>query len=85
MSLPITLDLEAYYENVVSENVIRDAQRLLREAAPGTSLTRSYLAPRQPRLLDLEGLGADIWQGIDPKQYIDELRNEWDTRRTDQV
>ena len=29
-------------------------------------------------LLELEGLGADIWQGVDAQQYVNELRDEWD-------
>jgi hypothetical protein len=31
-------------------------------------------------LLELRGLGKDIWEGIDAQAYIDELRDEWDTR-----
>lgn len=31
-------------------------------------------------LLELEGLGADMWQGIDAQQYVDALRQEWDHR-----
>lgn len=32
-------------------------------------------------LLELEGLGAEIWQGIDAQAYVDELRDEWDDQR----
>ena len=36
---------------------------------------------QKPRsLLELEGLGADMWQGIDAQQYVDDLRQEWDHR-----
>ena len=31
-------------------------------------------------ILDLEGLGKEIWQGVDVRRYIDELRDEWDDR-----
>jgi hypothetical protein len=27
---------------------------------------------------ELEGLGQEIWQGVDAKQYISELRDEWE-------
>lgn len=37
-------------------------------------------AIKQRSLLELEGLGAGIWQGVDAQQYVDELRNEWDHR-----
>jgi AbrB family looped-hinge helix DNA binding protein len=28
----------------------------------------------------LRGLGSEIWQGIDPVEYVRELRREWDDR-----
>ncbi len=31
-------------------------------------------------LLELEGLGKEIWEGIDAQEYVNELRNEWDHR-----
>lgn len=31
-------------------------------------------------LLELEGLGAEIWKGIDAQEYVNELRNEWEHR-----
>lgn len=37
-------------------------------------------AEGEPTLLELEGLGAEIWQGIDAQRYVDELRDEWDRR-----
>lgn len=33
---------------------------------------------REYTLLDLEGLGKDLWEGIDAQQYVDALRSEWD-------
>jgi hypothetical protein len=35
---------------------------------------------RQRSLLDLEGLGAEIWDGADAQQHVDALRNEWENR-----
>jgi DNA-binding PucR family transcriptional regulator len=29
-------------------------------------------------LLELRGLGAEIWEGIDAQEYVDQLRDEWD-------
>lgn len=31
-------------------------------------------------LLELEGLGERIWEGIDAGECVDELRTEWDHR-----
>jgi len=36
--------------------------------------------PRKRSLLELEGLGAEIWNGADAQQYVNELRKEWDHR-----
>lgn len=35
-------------------------------------------APPVPlHLRDLEGLGREIWAGVDPQVYVDRLREEW--------
>ncbi len=31
-------------------------------------------------ILELHGLGAEIWRGIDAQEYVTELRDEWDER-----
>jgi len=31
-------------------------------------------------IMELRGLGKEIWQSIDIQQYLDEMRNEWDRR-----
>jgi hypothetical protein len=32
------------------------------------------------RLVDLDGLGRDAWEGVDPDAYIRLLRDEWQER-----
>ena len=32
------------------------------------------------RITALHGLGKEIWEGIDPDQYVESLRSEWDGR-----
>jgi hypothetical protein len=34
----------------------------------------------QTSLLELEGLGKEIWQNMDAQEYINTLRQEWDDR-----
>ena len=52
------------------------AQRIIGEAAAS-----AVSAPDRPHsLLELEGLGAELWHGMDAQEYIDELRREWDHR-----
>jgi AbrB family looped-hinge helix DNA binding protein len=39
------------------------------------------LRKRPARASDrLRGLGAEVWQGVDPVEYVRELRREWDDR-----
>jgi hypothetical protein len=35
---------------------------------------------RKRSILDLEGVGAELWRGIDAQEYVDKLRDEWDER-----
>jgi len=31
-------------------------------------------------IMELYGLGEEIWQGMDAQEYVNELRREWDHR-----
>jgi hypothetical protein len=58
-----------------------DQLELLAEMAKG--LANGVEVSEQPKkrsLMELEGLGAEIWEGIDPDEYVNALRNEWDHR-----
>ena len=33
-------------------------------------------------IMELHGLGKEIWKRIDPREYVDGLRKEWDHRIT---
>lgn len=52
-----------------------DQFRLLEELA---SLARhQFIGSAQPSILELQGLGKEIWQDIDAQQYIDQERVTW--------
>lgn len=70
------------YPYVVSNWVIRDVERLLDVTATFSAVSMVGLTPQMRRqsILELEGLGKEVWAGIDARQYIDELRDEWDAR-----
>jgi hypothetical protein len=61
--------------NQIQRFPLQEQRRLLKDLA--TMLSKSKAQPRHS-LLELEGLGKEIWQGIDPQQYVDEERNSWD-------
>lgn len=68
----------AYYE--VLERVQRlspaDQLRLLEDLA---ALVRRQVVNRTRRsILELQGLGKEIWQGIDAQEYVERERASWD-------
>lgn len=67
------------YDEQIRPLPLRDrldlAQRILAEIAATAEPEKS---PRS--LLELEGLGAELWSGIDAQEYVDQLRREWDER-----
>ena len=58
------------------ENLTPDEQlRLLEDLA---ILVRRRMTPTPKRsILELEGLGKNIWQGIDAQEYVDQERASW--------
>jgi hypothetical protein len=68
----------AYYE------ILNRAQRLspvdqLRLLEDLAAIVRRQVAP-QPRrsIMELQGLGKEIWRDIDAQEYIDQERDTWD-------
>ncbi|MCK4341362.1 MAG: hypothetical protein KAY37_06535 [Phycisphaerae bacterium] len=75
-------ELDAPYQYVVVEQAVSDVARLLVVEAQEELVVSDWywrIRPGHRRsILELEGLGAELWAGVDAKQYIDELGNEWD-------
>jgi len=72
-----TPDLDQIYEQQIKPlpRVIR--LQLLALIAQDLAMSDTTDEPEHS-LLELEGLGAEIWQGIDAQQYVHEQREEWD-------
>ena len=56
---------------------IRAGDRLEVEISEDAIILRKRPARASDRL---RGLGSDVWQGVDPVEYVRELRREWDDR-----
>ena len=52
-----------------------DQLRLLEELAG--SLRRQDSTRRRRSILDLQGLGKEIWRDVDAQEYIDQERDSW--------
>ena len=73
------ITVEQLYHNYIESIPVSDQLQLIalisqhlvqNSAAQGSQKTRS--------LLELEGLGADIWNGVDAQEYVNKLRDEWE-------
>ncbi len=78
-----TVTIEQLYEQYVKPMsaveqlrlVTMITQQLVREPV----LTKTVEEPKHS-IMELHGLGAEIWQGIDAQEYVNKLRQEWDHR-----
>jgi hypothetical protein len=45
-------------------------------------MAQSSRAVKRPKrsIMELHGLGAEIWEGIDAQEYVNKLRDEWERR-----
>lgn len=69
------------YRHVISTVVVRNAVRLLVTPTEPRGENSIYILhatqPKHRSLLALEGLGRDVWRGVDPVYYVRGLRDEW--------
>ena len=69
-----TMTYEEILRQVRQLELVEQAN-LLAELA---KLVKEHVAPRPRRsIMELEGLGAEIWEGIDAQEYVDRERGKW--------
>ncbi len=44
------------------------------------SLDESVVENKKRSILEFEGVGAELWEGVDAQAYVSGLRDEWDRR-----
>ena len=72
--------IEELYEQHIKPLSAAEQLRLVELIAREIARTTQAATPRSRSLMELHGLGAEIWGCIDAQQYVDELRGEWDRR-----
>jgi hypothetical protein len=70
--------VEEIYQQYVKP--LPDKEKLRLIAKVSTDLAETETEKPKRSLLELEGLGKEIWEGIDAQEYVNELRNEWEHR-----
>ena len=71
------MSTSVYYETLNQAQRLdpADQLRLLEELA--VLVRRQITPPRRRSILELQGLGKEIWLSIDAQQYIDQERASW--------
>jgi hypothetical protein len=67
------------------QEIVAEVEKLdKREQAALVEIVNTKLnkAP-QRNVMELDGLGAEVWRGIDVEQYINDMRDEWDAPRAE--
>lgn len=79
LPLPVRLDLsrlilaDARFSSDAETHLLADELRGQLE-----EIDRSATPPRS--LLELEGLGTELWEGLDAQERVNRLRSEWNRR-----
>ena len=74
-----TLSAKEIYEQHIKQLPPEERLRLVEMIASEMAASESETHPKRS-LLELEGLGEEIWEGVDAQEYVNELRKEWDHR-----
>jgi hypothetical protein len=73
---------ERYIKALPADLRLRIVEIVVRELAAQTPEKEKEKEKEQPRdLMDLHGLGKEIWEGVDAQAYVNHLRSEWDHRQ----
>ena len=71
----------AAYESILhlADSLSREEKlRLIRELTARTEGSKEKAGPEKDRsILELSGLGAEIWNGIDAQEYVRSERASW--------
>ncbi|HXD33674.1 MAG TPA: hypothetical protein VN643_21300 [Pyrinomonadaceae bacterium] len=69
-------NIEKIYERHIKP-LPREEQRLLLDVLR-KELDDDSNGVKKRSILELRGLGQEIWKGVDPQEYVRTLREEWE-------
>ncbi|MGI8640564.1 MAG: hypothetical protein ACR2MG_11555 [Pyrinomonadaceae bacterium] len=67
---------EEIYQQYVKALPNNEKLRLIVKVS--NDLAENEIEKPKRSIMELHGLGAEIWEGIDAQKYVNELRNEWE-------
>ena len=71
--------VESIYESKVRDLSESDRLRLVELITHDLVKARAHQQGKRS-ILELRGLGAEIWKNVDAQDYVDKLRDEWGDR-----
>ncbi|HZP84066.1 MAG TPA: hypothetical protein VFB21_20665 [Chthonomonadaceae bacterium] len=76
-----TISIEELYDRYIKPRPTTERLRLLAMTAQDLA-EQPVEAEEKPQrsIMELHGLGAELWEGVDAQEYVNELRKEWDHR-----
>jgi len=75
------LSVEELYEKYIKHRSSAERMRLVEITTHDLERSDEVLADQAKHsIMELHGLGAEIWQGIDAQDFVNELRDEWESR-----
>jgi hypothetical protein len=74
------MKIEELYDRYVRP--LPPAERIKLIAMTAQDLSQSDLPTEIPKrsIMELHGLGKEMWQGVDVQKHVEELRQEWADR-----
>jgi len=67
------------YDEILEQIQLLTPDEQLQLLADITTMLRHQGEPRPKHsIMELEGLGKEVWQDVDVEKYIDEERDSWD-------
>ena len=77
----VATSIEMLYKRYIKPLSAQERLRLLAIIASDLVAEPPEPVEKQKRsIMELHGLGREIWEGIDAQAYVNELRKEWDHR-----
>ncbi len=78
--LAVNADINRLYEEDIRPLPASSRLELLARIAGDLASVEAEDSSARRSILELEGLGAAMWEGVDAQAYVDQLRREWETR-----
>jgi hypothetical protein len=73
---------EQIYQQHIKPLMPSERLALIEIIARDLAMQKDYIAENpKHNIMELNGLGKEIWNEIDAQEYVNELRKEWDQRQ----